>query len=166
MGWMKTTACVFGAVLLMVGQLACTVPVAPPPAAQMPATSPPSGAAVGVRGVVATSTLLAATAWTAFAIEGVPEVLNPKPKLRWDLSGRITGTGGCNAFGGSSAFGPDSLRLGPLAATGKACLTAPGGQEDQFFKALELTRKARLEGEQLVLQDGSGKTLARFLPAN
>jgi heat shock protein HslJ len=42
----------------------------------------------------------------------------------------------------------------------------PGSQEDLFFKALELTRKARLEGDQLVLLDDAGKVLARFLKAN
>jgi heat shock protein HslJ len=39
----------------------------------------------------------------------------------------------------------------------------PGSQEDRFFKALELTRKARLERDQLVLMDDNGKQLARFL---
>jgi hypothetical protein len=35
-----------------------------------------------------------------------------------------------------------------------------------FFKALELTRKGRLDRDQLVLTDDSGKVLARFLKAN
>jgi len=39
----------------------------------------------------------------------------------------------------------------------------PGSQEDRFFKALELTRKARVERDQLVLTDEAGKQLARFL---
>lgn len=61
-------------------------------------------------------------------------------------------------------MGPNnSLHLGPLASTGRACLSMPGSQEDKFFKALELTRKARLERDQLVLMDDSGKQLARFL---
>lgn len=157
MGWIKTGAAVGGTVLLAVGQLACTAPV---PQAGVRA------AALAPLGVGVTSTLLAGTTWTAFALDGVAEVLSPKPKLRWDLSQRVTGTGGCNAFTGASVFGSDSLRLGPLAATGKACVTLPGGQEDLFFKALELTRTARLEDEQLVLLDGNGKPLMRLLPGN
>jgi heat shock protein HslJ len=39
----------------------------------------------------------------------------------------------------------------------------PGSQEDLFFKALELTRKARVENDQLILMDDAGKQLARFL---
>jgi hypothetical protein len=42
----------------------------------------------------------------------------------------------------------------------------PGSQEDLFFKALELTRKARLERDQLALMDESGKVVARFLKTN
>ena len=158
MGWMKFGAGCCTALLLAV-QLACTVP----PVKSEPS---PSVAVGGSHGVVVTSSALAGTAWTAFAIDGVAEVLSPKPKLRWDLSQRVAGSGGCYGFGGGSVVGPGSLRLGPLAATGKACVTLPGAQEDRFFKALELTRKARLEGEQLVLLDANGKTLARFLPGN
>jgi hypothetical protein len=42
----------------------------------------------------------------------------------------------------------------------------PGSQEDFFFKALELTRKARLDRDQLILMDESGKVIARFLKTN
>ena len=42
----------------------------------------------------------------------------------------------------------------------------PGSQEDLFFKALEMTRKARLDRDQLVLMDEAGKEMARFLKVN
>ncbi len=109
---------------------------------------------------------LAGTEWVAFALNGVPEVSAPKPKLRWVSADKVTGTGGCNGFTGPSVMGPNSLSLGPLASTGRACLSMPGSQEDLFFKALELTRKARLDRDQLVLMDESGKQLARFLKTN
>lgn len=115
---------------------------------------------------VPTALALAGTEWAAFAIDGKAEVANPKPKLRWLSADKITGTGGCNGFTGPSVAAPDSLRLGPLASTGRACLSLPGSQEDLFFKALELTRKARIERDQLVLMDESGKQLARFLKTN
>lgn len=158
MRWIKTGAA-FCAVPLVAGLLACTVPPT------QPASNPP-GPVLATPGGVVTQSVLAGTTWTAFFIEGVAEVLSPKPKLRWDFSQRVSGTGGCNAFGGASVFGLDSLRLGPLAATGKACVTLPGAQEDRFFRALERTRKARLEGEQLVLLDASGNPLVRLLPGN
>ena len=110
--------------------------------------------------------VLAGTEWTAFAIDGKAEVVNPKPKLRWVSADKVSGTGGCNGFTGPSVAAPDSLRLGPLASTGRACLSMPGSQEDMFFKALELTRKAKIERDQLVLMDESGKQLARFAKTN
>ncbi len=113
--------------------------------------------------VMPTPTSLAGTEWVAFAVEGVAEVTNPKPKLRWVNADKLVGTGGCNGFTAPVVVGPNSLRLGALASTGRACLSMPGSQEDLFFKALELTRKARVERDQLVLTDEVGKQLARFL---
>lgn len=113
-----------------------------------------------------TSTELLGGEWVAFAVDGVEEVVFPKPKLRWMGPEQVSGTGGCNAFAGKAVVGPQGLRIGPLKAMGKPCLTLPGGQEDRFFQALEHTRKARLERDQLVLVDATGKTLARFLKAN
>lgn len=150
---MKMNGAMVSAVVLAAVLSACAVPGTP--------SASPSEA------VLVTPTLLAGTEWTAFAVDGLEEVVNPKPKLRWDLSSRVSGTGGCNAFGGPSAVAGGSLRMGPLAATGKMCLTLPGGQEDLFFKALERTRKARLEqGNQLVLMDDTGKPLVRLFKAN
>jgi heat shock protein HslJ len=109
---------------------------------------------------------LAGTEWVAFAIDGVPEVTTPKPRLHWVSADQVTGTGGCNSFRGSALLGGGTLRLGPLASTGRACLSMPGSQEDLYFKALELTHKARLERDQLLLLDDAGNVLARFLKAN
>ena len=109
---------------------------------------------------------LAGTDWVAFAVDGKAEVVNPKPKLRWLTADKVAGTGGCNGFTGPSVAGVGTLVLGPLASTGRACLSMPGSQEDMFFKALELTRKAKMERDQLVLMDETGKQLARFQRAN
>ena len=130
-------------------------PSAPTAVTKVPQTPPPP-----------VTLALAGTEWTAFAVDGKAEVVNPKPKLRWITADKVAGTGGCNGFTGPSVAGPDSLRLGPLASTGRACLSMPGSQEDLFFKALELTRKAKVERDQLVLMDESGKQLARLLRTN
>lgn len=114
------------------------------------------------------SITLANTAWVAFAIDGVAEVLAPKPTLRWWLdSEQISGTGGCNLFTARSRRDQDALRISSLTPDGKPCLALPGSQEDLFFKALEQARRFRIEQEQsqLVLADESGHVLARFLRA-
>jgi heat shock protein HslJ len=109
-----------------------------------------------------TADTLVGIEWTAVAIEGVVPLVNPKPRLQWKSVDRIAGTGGCNAFVGKARVVDDNVRIGPLAATGKACITAPTGQEDLFFKALEETRKARLEDGQLILLDEAGQIRARL----
>jgi heat shock protein HslJ len=119
---------------------------------------PPQPLAVGH----ITADALVGVEWTAIAIEGVVPLVNPKPKLQWKSVDRIVGTGGCNAFVGKVQLADGSMRIGPLAATGKACITAPTGQEDLFFKALEETRQARLEDGQLILLDEVGKIRARL----
>ena len=132
----------------------------------MPSTNAASAAA-NVTPAATVALALAGTEWAAFAINGKAEVLNPKPKIRWLSADKVAGTGGCNGFSGPSVVGGmGSLILGPLASTGRACLSMPGSQEDLFFKALELTRKARIERDQLILMDDSGKQLARFLKTN
>ena len=113
--------------------------------------------------VAPTPVSLAGTEWIAFAIDGVAEVANPKPKLRWVSADKLAGSGGCNGFTAPVVVAQSGLRLGALASTGRACLSMPGSQEDLFFKVLELTRKARVERDQLVLTDEAGKQLARFL---
>ena len=112
--------------------------------------------------VALTASALAGTEWTAFAIDGLAEVVSPKPKLRWDLSQRVSGTGGCNAFGAPSTVAEGNFRVGPLVPVGKMCLTLPGAQEDLFFKALELARQAHLEQDQLVLTDANAKQVMRL----
>ena len=100
--------------------------------------------------------------WTALAIDGVRQVTTPKPTLRWTGPQQIVGSAGCNQFRGRAVLEGSSLRIGHIAGVGRACITAPSGQEDMFFKAIENTRNARMENGQLVLLDESGKTLARF----
>lgn len=103
--------------------------------------------------------------WVALTVGGEVPVVDPKPQLRWTSPTLVVGVGGCNRFFGPATVAGDNLRIGPLSATGKACMTAPSGQEDLFFKALEQTRSARLEQGQLVLLDESGKVVMRLATA-
>lgn len=72
---------------------------------------------------------------------------------------RITGTGGCNSFNGRVEMGPNSMRIGPLMSTLKAC-SGDGvmEQEQALFRALETTRSYRLDGRDRLdlLRDDGG----------
>ncbi|MDR7308777.1 META domain-containing protein [Rhodoferax saidenbachensis] len=102
--------------------------------------------------------------WVASYIDGIAAVTAPAPRLRWTAADQLSGSGGCNAFMGRAVVEQGALQLGPLAATGKACMTAPQGQEDRFFKALEATRSVRLQDGHLLLEDATGRVLARLTP--
>ncbi|MCF8168860.1 MAG: META domain-containing protein [Rhodoferax sp.] len=129
-------------------------PVSPPLAAAPVAPAKPAEA---------TAASLVGSVWTAFAIEGVPEVVHPKPTLRWTSANEVSGTGGCNGFTGRTTSLLNSLQIGPLAPAGPACVTLPGAQEDKYFRALEQTRQARLESDQLVFRNAEGQVVLRFL---
>lgn len=106
--------------------------------------------------------LVVGTSWQAQTIGGVIPVIDPRPQLRWPAPGQIAGNGGCNAFVGKVAVQGDAVRFSSLTPVGTPCITAPTGQEDLFFKSLEETRAAQLEGERLTLLDAAGKALAQL----
>lgn len=147
---MKIRGSLWISLVVAVALAACAVPP-PPPAVQAPWTAE---SLVGVD-------------WVATDIQGAVPVLSPQPRLRWTSAQQVVGSGGCNGFFGSAVvLGLGSVRIGPLKPTGKGCITAPSGQEDMFFKALEQTRGVRLEERHLVLLDESGKPLARLVQAD
>jgi len=80
-------------------------------------------------------------------------VLEPRAK-------HVTGSGGCNRFTGAYEAGEGTLTFGPLASTRMAC---PGMEtETAFLRALEGTRRFRLAGRHLDLEDAKGVVLARL----
>ncbi len=100
--------------------------------------------------------------WLAVWVEGLTSLQSPRPSLRWADDGQLAGSGGCNNFAGRTNTANGAFVFASLAPAGKACLTAPLGQEDKFFKAIESTRSARLDKDQLVLLADDGRTVARF----
>jgi heat shock protein HslJ len=136
---------------------ACAVPNDPP------RQQPPLPAPAAKARPAASASTLVGTHWQALAIEGVTPLVSPEPQIHWLTLAQITGTGGCNNFNGVVHLTEDAIRVGPLAPTGKPCMTAPTGQEDMFFKALEGARLYRLEQGELVLTSMAGKTLVRFV---
>lgn len=69
---------------------------------------------------------------------------------------------GCNSFGGPYQLSGDSVRLGPLIATLRACLDPEmNRQERSFLTALGETRTWQVTGDTLTLTGEAGQ-LARF----
>ena len=80
-------------------------------------------------------------------------------------AGRISGDAGCNRFSGSVQFGDaDAMRIGPVAATKRACAdVARMRAETDFLSMLERVRAYRLERQgRLILLDANGSPLMMF----
>lgn len=150
---------IVGTACLALALLGCEALPLPPDPAGVPASV--SGIAAGRTSSV-TADQLAGT-WLAreFSSSDTPGGL-VIPRIRFDATGTANGSGGCNGFGGSFALKDGVLRIGPLAATRKACLGAAMEQEVRFLAALERTRGARVAADGVELLDAEGRITVRL----
>lgn len=77
---------------------------------------------------------------------------------------QINGEGGCNSFFGTYRTDGARLTIGPLGSTRMACPGPLMDAEDRLFAALEAVAEWRRDGEDVLLVDGDGRTLARLTP--
>lgn len=84
------------------------------------------------------------------------------PELRFE-AGRVSGSGGCNRFGGRYEQQGSLLRFAPLAATRMGCPPEVMQQEQAFFAMLTKVRRLDMKDGTLTLLDGAGAVLARFM---
>jgi heat shock protein HslJ len=77
------------------------------------------------------------------------------------MTGRATGSGGCNRMTGSYELSGDRLSLGQMAGTLMAC-TEGMETERAFLDALGRVKGWRIAGQQLELLDAAGNMVARF----
>ena len=107
---------------------------------------------------------LIGTRWVAEDIDGDEVVDQPQSTISFDEATRVTGNAGCNRFFGSAQLGAQTLELGPLGSTRMACPDAIMDQEYRFLKALEASRRYRLDAgtNRLSLSDAQGNIVLRF----
>jgi putative lipoprotein len=76
-------------------------------------------------------------------------------------TGRVSGTAGCNQFGGSYEVRNNQLTFRGIVGTLKACVTGMD-TEKAFLAALGRVNQWKVADHRLELFDGAGKLLARF----
>lgn len=78
--------------------------------------------------------------------------------------GTIGGSDGCNRYMSGYTLEGERLTIGPLVTTRMACPRPDGAQQQATDYAAALTRVAgyRIEGDDLTLVDGEGKTTAEY----
>jgi heat shock protein HslJ len=80
--------------------------------------------------------------------------------------GQVTGSTGCNRFGGPYTVDGDSLELGEMAMTAMGCPPPADAVEREYTDALESVRAWRVEDDELVLLDGDETEVLRYRPAS
>ena len=93
--------------------------------------------------------------------QAIPEGV--EARLRFEGRG-VSGQGGCNGFSGSFELTGEALRLGPIAATMKACDGQRMAAERALFTALAATRRFDIDAEGALILIGDDGPVARLLP--
>lgn len=85
--------------------------------------------------------------------------------VRFSNEGRISGYSGCNTYSGQYDVMDETLSVGPLASTRRACLSpALQTQEQTFLRDLQAVRRFTVAGTQLTLMTETGKQLVFMVP--
>jgi heat shock protein HslJ/uncharacterized membrane protein len=92
--------------------------------------------AQGCGGAILPPDTLAGSNWTFVSIGGTPVTADRPTSLAFDGT-RLSGSAGCNRFGGSYKVEDSTLSAGPLAATLMACPGPAMEQERTFFDLME-----------------------------
>ena len=114
--------------------------------------------AVFMYGTVAQRRIL--TEWRLVGGEGKEPLT-----VRFSREGRISGFSGCNTYTGLYDVRDDTLSVGPLASTRRACLSpALQTQERTYLQDLQAVRSFSAAGTQLILITQAGKRLEFVVP--
>ncbi|MDK9696597.1 MAG: META domain-containing protein [Siculibacillus sp.] len=101
--------------------------------------------------------------WIATEIGGQPVARGVETTLDLDVEGRVSGSGGCNRYGGTASVEEAAIRFGMMQSTRMACPAPEMNQESRFHQALFRAASWRLEADRLDLLDAAGTAVARFL---
>lgn len=105
---------------------------------------------------------LPGTAWQLVSFDGgTPAGIIT---AQFDAEGRVTGSGGCNSFGGSYITEGDGIQFSQMITTERACLNDDVmSQEAAFYEALSTAVVFNIADDELILIYGDNQTLT-FAP--
>lgn len=113
---------------------------------------------------------LEGTTWVATGITNgreavVSVVQGSEVTALFDGVGEVSGSAGCNSYGGSFEAEDDSISIGPLAATEMYCEEPEGvmEQEQAFLAAMQNVAVYELAEDQLTLRDADGAAQVTFV---
>ena len=102
---------------------------------------------------------LAGTSWKAVAVAGRSTVAGREPSLAFDAN-RVSGSGGCNQFGGEYHYDGGRLTFGEMPMTLIGCDEPIGSLETDFLKVLGGGVTVSIDdGGRLLLEGPGGQAL-------
>ena len=102
------------------------------------------------------------TQWRLTRLAGVPVTSLSSVTLKLD-SGELSGSDGCNTYGGSYASRGSSFKVGTdIFSTLMACEEPLMTQASMFYTALNRVETFNLEGSKLTLMDAGGSAVLEF----
>jgi heat shock protein HslJ len=104
----------------------------------------------------AASSPLTGQVWVLKTLLGKPPLQGTELTSEFTSSGSVSGTAGCNSYGGKYTASGKSLRISSLASTQMACAPKIMAQESAFLKALSVTRSYSVSGTTLTIKSAAG----------
>jgi len=117
-----------------------------------------AGAGIGSAG----SSPLTGNVWVVTSLLGTTPLAGTELTTEFTPSGSVSGTSGCNRYGGEYTASGKSLRISSLSSTQMACPQKIMAQESVFLKALATTRSYGVKGTTLTLRDAAGRRLLTY----
>ena len=112
---------------------------------------------------ITAATELAETAWQSTHIGEMRLDENAGINIQFNSDNSVVGYSGCNRFSGDYYVTDGTFEIGPLAATRMACPEPANSFEMAFLQALGQARIVARVDSRLVMRDGEGITVARFV---
>ncbi|MFM8231294.1 MAG: META domain-containing protein [Chthoniobacterales bacterium] len=107
------------------------------------------------------SVTLPGSAWEVTTYAGQTPLADHPITFEFDNEGNIAGDASCNRFGGTCAIEGNTIKVGPLRSTRRACEPEVMQQEHKFLALLAAATTWSLEGEELVLTSPDGVIKAK-----
>ena len=101
--------------------------------------------------------------WRVTQISGDVVAQISAPTMTFTADGRLYGSTSCNRFSSSYGLDGNSLEVGNVAATKRACEAGLMQQERRFLDALSLIENASLEAGGFLVLSGNGQRLVAVL---
>lgn len=121
-----------------------------------------TGASSSTEPAIAETPAILNVTWTATQIGDATILPRTKPSLSISDDMRAGGSGGCNSWFAQAEIDGDTLRLGSITSTLKACTQPINLQEQAFHAALTAAMTWQVDADQLTLFGVDGKPVLVF----